>query len=281
MATRIVGVFDARQTAEQARQELLRSGFSENDIRLVAGPKNEASGRTDHDEGWWDSIKDFFGFSDDEDTFEYREAARRGSTLATVSAPDERVDQAVQVMQRYGVVDLDERAQQWRSQGWQGRAAGIAQAAVHGATQAAAQGAGQGAAQPRTAAPAPAASRGNVEAVVPVVEEQVRVGKRAVRRGGVRVHSHVVERPVQGQVHLREERVHVERRPVDRPLGASADAFREQTIEATGSAEVPVVQKQARVVEEVVVGKEATERTETVRDTVRRTDVNVEKTDPR
>lgn len=262
MATRIVGVFDERQSAEQARQELVRSGFSENDIRLVAGPRNEASGRTDHDESWWDSIRDFFGFSDDEDTFEYREAARRGSTLATVSAPDNRVDQAVAVMQRYGVVDLDERARQWRAQGWQGRATGVSQAALQGATQAAAQGAG------------------NVEAVVPVVEEQVRVGKRAVRRGGVRVHSHVTERPVQGQVQLREEHVRVERRPVDRPVADAGDAFRERTIEATERAEVPVVQKQARVVEEVVVGKEAAQRTETVRDTVRRTDVNVEKTDP-
>ena len=40
--------------------------------------------------------------------------------------------------------------------------------------------------------------------------------------------------------------------------------------------QVPVISKSARVVEEVVVGKKATDRTETVRDTLRRTEVDVE-----
>jgi hypothetical protein len=54
-----------------------------------------------------------------------------------------------------------------------------------------------------------AANRGTgTEEVVPVVEEQVDVGKRAVERGRVRVHTRVVERPVR----LRDEEVHVERR---------------------------------------------------------------------
>jgi len=53
-------------------------------------------------------------------------------------------------------------------------------------------------------------------------------------------------------------------------------AAQERTVEVTETAEEPVVRKQARVVEEVVVGKEQEERTETVRDTVRRTEVEVE-----
>jgi hypothetical protein len=85
------------------------------------------------------------------------------------------------------------------------------------------------------------------------------------------------ERPVQEQVTLREEHVNVERRPADRPVTeADFAAFRDQTIEVTETAEVPVVAKQARVVEEVIVGKEATQRTETVQDTVRHTEVDVE-----
>ena len=117
-------------------------------------------------------------------------------------------------------------------------------------------------------------------AAIPVVEEELAVGKREVERGGVRVRTEVQERPVQEQVNLREEHVRVERRPVDRPA-TQADINRAQqsgTIEVREKAEQPVVQKQARVVEEVVVGKEATQRTETVRDTVRRTDVEVEET---
>ena len=118
-------------------------------------------------------------------------------------------------------------------------------------------------------------------AAIPVVEEEISIGKREVERGGVRVRTEVEERPVQEQINLREEHVRVERRPVDRPA-SEADiqrAAQSGTLEVREKAEEAVVQKNARVVEEVRIGKEATERTETVRDTVRRTDVEVEETD--
>lgn len=116
--------------------------------------------------------------------------------------------------------------------------------------------------------------------VLPVVEEDLQVGKRQVERGGVRVYSHVTERPVEEQVSLHEEHVTVDRHAVNRPLtDADQAAFKEEIIEVREMAEEPVIAKEARVVEEVVVGKQATDRTETVRDTVRRTDVNVEQLD--
>ena len=68
----------------------------------------------------------------------------------------------------------------------------------------------------------------------------------------------------------------INRHPVDRAVSEGDMAFKEQNFEVTETDEVPVVSKTARVVEEVVVGKTATERTETVSDTVRRTDVDVE-----
>jgi uncharacterized protein (TIGR02271 family) len=114
-----------------------------------------------------------------------------------------------------------------------------------------------------------------------VVEEELQVGKREVETGGVRVQTSVSERPAEAQVNLREEHVRVERHRVDRPASA-ADfdaAARDRTVEVTETAEVPVVSKEARVVEEVVVGKDTTERTEQVRDTLRRTDVEVEQID--
>jgi uncharacterized protein (TIGR02271 family) len=117
--------------------------------------------------------------------------------------------------------------------------------------------------------------RGQGEAVLPVVEEEIDIGKRQVETGGARVHTKIEERPVEEQVNLREEHVHVERRPVDRPVGAADNLFREQSFELTEMAEEAVVQKRARVIEEVVVSKDVQERTETVRDTVRRQDVHV------
>ena len=118
--------------------------------------------------------------------------------------------------------------------------------------------------------------RGGEEAI-PIVEERLTVGKREVNRGRVRVRSYVVETPVQEQVALHQEHVEIERRSVDRPVtGADEALFRERTIEATESAEEAVVAKEARVVEELVVRKEAEERVQTVQDKVRRTEVEVE-----
>jgi uncharacterized protein (TIGR02271 family) len=106
----------------------------------------------------------------------------------------------------------------------------------------------------------------------------LQVGKRVVRRGGVRVYSRVVDRPVEENVELREEHVTVDRRKVDRPAEAGElSGLRDQSIEVTEVTEEPVVQKRARVREEVVVGKETNRRTEKVRDTVRRTEVEVER----
>jgi uncharacterized protein (TIGR02271 family) len=110
-----------------------------------------------------------------------------------------------------------------------------------------------------------------------LAEERLRVGKRDVGHGSVRVRSYVVETPVQDQVTLQQEHVQLERHPVDRPLGgADRTGFQDRVIEATESAEEAVVDKEARVREEVVLRKTTDQRTETVHDTVRRTEVEVE-----
>ncbi|MFC5462948.1 YsnF/AvaK domain-containing protein [Massilia niabensis] len=112
---------------------------------------------------------------------------------------------------------------------------------------------------------------------IPVVQEQLKVGKREVQRGGVRVYSRVVETPVNESIGLREEHVNVERRPVNEPIsGADATAFKEQSIEMRETSEEAVVQKSARVVEEVMINKEVTQREQQIHDTVRHTEVEVE-----
>jgi hypothetical protein len=82
---------------------------------------------------------------------------------------------------------------------------------------------------------------------------------------------------VEEDVRLREERVHVERRPVDREVPAGAEAFRERSFEVDEIREEPVVAKEARIIEEVVISKDVQDRSAKVRDTVRRTDVEVDR----
>ena len=250
MAKTVVGVFDNYSDAEQVQRELIAAGYERTSIRLT---RQSGGGAAGEDKGFWESLKDMLGFGDDDDQYGYREAYRRGGTIVSAVCRDEQVDNVIAIMRRYNVVDLDQRMQQWRTEGW---------AAGRAAT---------GQAQARTV---------EGKETIPVIEEQLQVGKRQVQgAGGVRIHTRVVEKPVEEQINLREERVNVERHRVDRPATA-ADAnlaFQDKTIEATATREEAVVAKQARVVEEVTVNKDVQQRTETVRDTVRRTEVEVEK----
>jgi len=108
---------------------------------------------------------------------------------------------------------------------------------------------------------------------IEVVKENFEVGKRTVQTGGIRVRSRIVETPVEETVRLREENVNVERVPVDRM--ATGAAFSEKEIEMTETSEVPVVNKEARVVEEITVSKDVEERDETIRDTIKETEVDI------
>src|SRR4051794_3250728 len=114
------------------------------------------------------------------------------------------------------------------------------------------------------------------------VEEQLEVHKGKAVTGGVRVTTHVRERPVERSVTLREEQVEVERRAADRELTPeqAEAAFQDKTVEVMETGEEVEISKQARVVGEVTVGKRVEEHQETVKDTVRRTEVEVEELQP-
>ena len=119
------------------------------------------------------------------------------------------------------------------------------------------------------------------ETAIPLVEEDLAVGKRTVDQGGVRVYRRVIEIPVEESINLREEHVVIERNAVDRPVTDADLALQgDQTFELTETVEEAVVRKTAHVVEEVVVGKTISERTEHIQDSVRHTEVEVEEIQP-
>ena len=122
---------------------------------------------------------------------------------------------------------------------------------------------------------APVATSATGDEVIPLAEEQLEIGKRTVDRGTTRVRRYVVDKPVEQNVTLHGERVTIERRHPIEGTAAAGGAFEERTVEVRETEEVPLVGKTARVVEEVAIRKEATERTETVKDTVRREEVEV------
>jgi uncharacterized protein (TIGR02271 family) len=254
MARTIVATFDSMADAERAASQLEASGIERGRIQVL----DAASARDDESRwqgdreggGFWSWL---FGDVADEsgtefsaaDSEYYRNRLDREGALVIVTTADGDAARVRALLDRSGAQDVD-------AQDAGRREIGARETKGHAETA--------------------------TERVIPVVEEQAKIGKREVHRGRVRVYTHVAERPIEEHIRLREERIRVERRPVDRPVtGVPAGAFKEQTIEITERAEEPVVQKEARVVEEVTIGKDVRERDVTVRDTVRRTEVEVDR----
>jgi uncharacterized protein (TIGR02271 family) len=263
----VVAVFRNVSDAEAAANELLRNGFSENDIFVSqeggTGRTSSTTGSTSttssgqHEGGIAGWFKRVFGADDEaSDRPYYEQAVTSGNVLLSVDTTDQNIDRATSILERHSPVDVHQDA---TTTGTTGRTGGV------GATEA------------QYAAGTSGVPASQTQQAIPVVEEQIQVGKRNVQRGGVRVYSRVVEQPVEENIRLREERVNVERRPVSREATeADLRPGQDRVIEVKEYGEEPVVAKQARVVEEVRVGKEATETTETVRDKVRHTEVRVE-----
>ena len=263
MTQSIVGLFNSFENANAAKRSLISSGINESDI--VVSPQSDITSTSTSATttstnasggGFMQGIENFFSSlfgADPDNAGHYTEAVRRGNAVVTVDVDDEsQVDTIRAALAQQGAVNIDERVETWRNSGYTGYR--------------------------KNSAPYTAAEVAEERArVIPIIKEDLEVGKRQVDLGVVRVVSRIVERPVTEQVTLREEHATIERRPVDRPASqADLAALQDQSIEIRETAEKAVVSKTAHVVEEVVVGKQETERTEQISDNVRSTVVEVD-----
>jgi uncharacterized protein (TIGR02271 family) len=273
---KIVAVFDSQTAAQNARDSLLELGLQREQISIADQSSSERAVRMPEARGtFWAHIKEMFMPDRDRHTIE--ESMRRGGCVLVATADDDQADEAITRLERAGAVDLEERETEWRAAGWNATASTAKPGTTTESNIAAARGTAESGASAREAALA----QTDEGARIPVVEEQLRVGKREVNRGSVRVRSYIVEEPVHEEVRLREERVDVERRPVNSPArpvvkGSPEDLLQERTVEVSETAEQAVVGKEARITDEVVVTKNANERVEQIDETVRRTKVEVE-----
>jgi uncharacterized protein (TIGR02271 family) len=239
MTHTVIGIFDKLSEAQHAVDQLVNGGLMRNNIDISS--QNTASDSMNSSSD--NKFSNFFGslFDKDDDVRNYSQVANRGSVVTVHAQSEQEAQLAADVLDRAGAVDVDERAMQYQSTTNTG------------------------------------ATYNTTDQALPVIEEQLQVGKREVTTGGVRLHSRIIERPVEEHLRLREEHVHVERNPVNRAASpADLENFQEGVIELREQAEVPVVSKEARVVEEVSLTKEVEEREEVVKDTLRNTDVEVE-----
>lgn len=137
MRSTLVGVFDDRQAAEHARDELLRAGFADDEVDLRTGVEDRAwhesddrrlaadrrayddESQTSIGETVADWFRSLFGFDDEQDAGVYAEALRRGDSVVTVDAADgDRLDRATDILEDCGSIDIDAMANEWRLQGW-------------------------------------------------------------------------------------------------------------------------------------------------------------------
>lgn len=264
----IVGLYKTLAEANKVKTALTSQGVDAGSIRVIdqtADTGNSAYGMTTatagsassttgtNQESIGEKIKDFFGFanSDDEGAHRFDDAAHRsytegitnGGALLAVTVEDNQADRTADLLKQHGATDIE---------GGYGADRSIAAGSNNGSM--------------------------TDEQVIPVVAEELAVGKRQVERGGVRIYSHLVSEKVSENVKLHDERVVVNRSAVDRPATEADFNPGDRTLEVRAMGEEAVVGKRSRVVEEVRVGKEASDRTEQVNDTVRHTEVDVEPT---
>lgn len=257
MSRTVTALFDTRADADAGRARLLAANIDADNVRIhdqaSSGAMDTSNSSGSQDSGMWGSIKN--AFLPDEDRHTYEEGMRRGAFVLSADVDENEIDAAIRVLEETNSVDVDERSTSWKKEGWTPPAP-----------------------MPMTTSKPDMFNDGRVgDDSIEVVEERLVVGKREVERGGVRVRSYVTEVPVHEQVRLRDEKVELQRRPVDREVSSmGGDAFQERSISMTETDEEAVVGKTARVVEEISLRKTANERVEDINETVRKTNVEVE-----
>jgi uncharacterized protein (TIGR02271 family) len=264
MSQTVIGIFENENEAQQAVQTLVSQGFNREDVDVASSSTSQTSNSSsthNDDDSFGSSISNFFSSlfgSDDDRTSNYSEVAKRGCTVTVHARSEAEAERAADLLDENGAVDIDEKASEYRSN--QSVNSDLPSDSSYSNT---------------------SASEYNqndiTDRTIPIIEENLNVEKREVEAGGARLRSRIVEKPVEESVRLRSEHVNIERNPVNRQATDSDfNTFEEGTIEMREHKEVPVIEKEAWVKEEISLNKEVEETEETIRDTVRSTEVDVE-----
>lgn len=251
---KIVTLYDNAQHAESARHNLEAAGFASTEISTIDNSTMALAADKLREPGLWHRL-----FGRDIQPYEasvYGRAVESGGVVLTVRVPETEVAKATKILNAHQAVDLQKRALQQ-------------ELASPGALP-------KPAAPPLKPATMAAGSTLPNDEVLRLAEEQLNVGKRLVQEGTTRIRRFVIETPVETQVTLHEEHTKVIRRAISDPNFARDVDWTDKMIEVKETAEEPVVTKSVHIAEEVVIRKETTDSVRTLRDKVRRQQVEVE-----
>lgn len=249
----LVAVFDVGAQADAAVMALVKGGVATGGIErhataALTSPLSSSAGGN----GFWSTL--FGGETSQEQNEVYERTVRAGGEVMTVLMDERDADHIMTILEQFGPIDVAERA------------------ATYGLVSP------MSVAAPLAAGRLPAAADAS-EQSLQLSEERLDVGKRAVSRGATRLRRFVRTQAVEQTVTLRDERISIMRRPAAADAATGPDAFIDQVIEMTETDEEVVITKTARVREEVVLHKEVTERIETVRENLRREEIEVDRID--
>ena len=259
---KIVTLYDTAEHAEAAKRSLEAAGFAPSEISLINSKTLGVAGDKLTEPGLWHRL-----FGRDIQEYEakvYGRSVEAGGVVLTVRVPETEASRAMSILNAHRAVDLSKRAEQ---EGLLATASAAASKPVVERT------------APATTAPTTTAAAGAAsgEEVLALAEEQINVGKRLVQGGTTRIRRFVTETPVEAQVTLHEEHARVIRRASADPNFIRNIDWTDKTIEITETAEEPVVTKSVHITEEVVIQREGSDHVKTLRDKVRRQQVEVER----
>jgi uncharacterized protein (TIGR02271 family) len=257
---KIVTVYNTVDKAKEALRVLQASGFHPDEISVL--DKNALGNAPTQEAGFWRRL--FGGNVWEHEAEVYSRTLKEGGAVLSLRVPHEEVARAMSILDVHGPVDVHEKASAYNIPVPTAAKALVTPPVVARATAAAAA----------AAIPTRLTDR---DEVVRLAEEQINVGKRLFEIGTTRIRRYVIEKPVEAQVTLHEEHTEVARRAISDPSYIKDIDWTDRTIEVTETTEQPVVTKTARVAEEVVIRKKGSDRVETVRDTVRRQELDVER----
>ncbi|MFB6326134.1 YsnF/AvaK domain-containing protein [Pantoea deleyi] len=262
---KIVTLFDSAQQAEAAKRNLVKAGFSDRDISLISGERLQQEGHSVRHPSLWQRL---FGHTVDQDQADvYTRAMDKGGVVLTLRTEEEKLARAMTILHSHDSVEVPSRMQSSVEKGT--RAPGIDPTAGK-------QFAGEindSQAEPQRSSLTGDESEADI---LRLAEEQVEVGKRLVSEGSTRVRRYTVTDSVSEDISLHEQHADIFRRSVNEPALAGEVDWSEKTVEVAETHEQPVINKTTHVKEEVVVRTEGSDRTETVNDTVRRQEVDID-----
>ena len=262
----LVAVYDTPPHADAAVKALKAAGFAESDIsvfdsaRLKGGKSTLSAGV--REAGLWHRL--FGGDVYQHEANIYGETVEDGGVVISVRVPDTEVAHATAVLDIHRPVDVHDRAV----------TAGVAPAAHVEAIEKKLDAVPLADMQQVAVSPKLAAAQPDV---LRLAEEHLEVGKEMAETGRTRIRRFVTEQEVAADVTLHEEHAEVLRKAISDPTYVGEIDWADGTVEVIETAEHALVNKTARIVEEVSLKKIGSDHVETIRDKIRRQQAEIER----